>query len=181
MVAPSRAPNMQTLMVTALHLLRRLQLLLFAALLTTAGCGGGGGSQGAGEAASYVGPVDGTEALIGLVYDGRNMAGYVSDGAAISIWLGTSPVNDGIAELRSRAGDFEGSVEFYEGGARGEVQIEGAPFSFDATAAEGDAGVYWDDSAGTGWVVSDDGQTKGPGERAGSRVTDPTKEPFTAE
>jgi hypothetical protein len=161
-------------------MLRRLQLLLFAALLAAAGCGGGE-PEGAGAATSYVGPVDGTEALIGLLYDGRNMAGYVTDGGSISIWLGTSAVSDGVAELRSRAGDFEGSVEFYEGGARGEVQIEGAPFSFDAAAGKGEAGIYWDESAGTGWLVSNEGQTKGPGERRGSRLTDPTKEPFTAQ
>jgi hypothetical protein len=161
-------------------MLRRFKYLITAALLAAAACGGGEESEsraGAGE--SYVGPVDGTEALIGLVFNGRQVAGYVTDGSAISIWLGTSEVTDGLAELRSRSGDFEGSVEFYEGGARGEVQIEGAPFSFDAAGAEGEAGVYWDDSSGSGWIVSNDGETKGPGERKGSQVTDPAKEPFT--
>ena len=166
--------------------MRRRIWPLLVLMLLPAGCGGNGsgGSEG-NSGTSYVGPVEGTEALIGLVSDGETVAGHVTDGGSIVVWLGPSPVNEGLGELKARdTGDFEGAVEFYDGGVRGEVQIDGAPFSFDAVVAEGDAGIYWDDEdqVDAAWLVSNEGEVKGPGgaARQGQKRTDPNAPPFQA-
>lgn len=176
--------------------MKRVGLLILAALLV-AGCSSPGDPQSekAGSTGSaFVGPVEGTEVLLGLVSDGEKVAGYASDGKTLSVWLGPSEVENGLAELKSReTGDFQGAVEFFEGGARGELNIDGAPFSFEAVPATGEAGVHWnkEGDSETGWVVSNDGSAKGlknqsgglseAGAPEGSRPTDPDKEPFTLE
>jgi hypothetical protein len=99
--------------------------------------------------ASFVGRVEGTDALIGLTpYEGQLLA-YVCDGdpaelggdADISAWL-DGPITDGLFALsndggvrlegRQTATGFEGTVTLEDGSVHG----------FAATAAEGDEGLY---------------------------------------
>jgi hypothetical protein len=174
---------------------RRFVPLILAALWAAGGCSSSdeqnetAGSSGK----AYVGAVEGTEAILGLVSDGAKVAGYASDGKTLSVWLGPSDVQNGLAELKSReGGDFQGAVEFFEGGARGEINIDGAPFSFEAEPATGEAGVYWSKQgeSESGWVVSNDGSAKGlkfqsgglseAGAPKGSPLSDPNEEPFTS-
>jgi len=174
-------------------MLRRLRPVILAALMVAAGCSSSGEPKSGAGGDAFVGTVEGTDALIGLVFDGEKVAGYASDSMRLSVWLGPSEVENGLAELKSRdTGDFQGAVEFFDGGARGELNVDGAPFSFEAAPATGEGGVFWskDGDAESGWVVSNDGEARGlkkeggalseAGAPKGSARTDPDREPFAS-
>jgi hypothetical protein len=114
---------------------------------------------------SYVGKVEGTDAYIGLVYDGEQVGGYVTANGQASSWLEPSDVSAdeyedesekvrsrAVATLVSRQGDELGDVtlspESLSGGsvvdsaATGEVEVDGRPHGFEAKLTEGVEGLF---------------------------------------
>ncbi len=161
-----------------------LVTILLAAF--AAGCGGdeelsdGGApeSQAQPLVGTYVGTVSDSDAYIALNSDGTRVGGYVSDGRQVSIWLATSDVDDGRADLMARRdGARLGEVILGPQSASGTVEIAGVEHSFSAAPATGEAGLYrnLEGAAGapgseeTGWIVLSDGS-----ERGSTNITDET-------
>lgn len=149
---------------------------------------------------TYVGTVpDAT--YIALNSDGTQVGGYLSDGRHVSIWLGTSDIDDGRAELVARQDSARlGEVILGPQNASGTVEIAGRQHSFSAAPATGEAGLYRkvEGAPGapgfeeTGWIVLNDGSELGatnladgsgttrtapaPERTTESKLTDPTTE-----
>ena len=129
-------------------------------------CGGGSSAPKAG---SYVGKVAGTDAYIALVTKGGKVAGYVCDGAKVSVWLPAASVSGHAATLANRRGARAGTARWSGSAASGTVSIDGVAHAFSATLATGDAGLYravhgTPGQAGAvevGWVVLADGTQRG--------------------
>ena len=102
-------------------------------------CGGGSSAPKAG---SYVGKVAGTDAYIALVTKGDKVAGYVCDGAKVSVWLPAASVSGHAATLANRRGARVGTARWSGSAASGMVSIDGVTHAFSAALATGDAGLY---------------------------------------
>ena len=119
---------------------------------------------------TYVGTVSDSDVYIALNSDGTQVGGYLSDGQQVSIWLATSDLDDGRAELMAR-GDRARLGEAVLGpqSASGTVEIGGLEHAFSAAPATGEAGLYRkvEGAPGqpgfeeTGWIVLSDGSEKG--------------------
>jgi hypothetical protein len=148
--------------------MRRLALLLLPALALV-GCGGDGGQGAGGPETTFVGAAKGTNAYIALVSDGERVAGYVSDGKKLSIWLEDKAISDGRVNLVSQQGDLLGEVTLSDSVASGNILLGGASRGIDAVPASDDAGLYRaakgkPDEKGSvevGWVVLNDGSQRG--------------------
>jgi hypothetical protein len=147
----------------------RLATMSIAALLLFGGCGGGDDGGGTTEGAavgSFVGLLEGTDAYIAVVSDGKQLAGYVCDSKTISIWF-KGDVGGTSADLKARTEQDLGEVDFLGDTADGEIEIDGERHSFSAELAVGDAGLYTaykKDDEGTvevGWVLLNDGSQRG--------------------
>jgi hypothetical protein len=132
-----------------------------AAALALPACGGGGSNK------TLVGKVEGTDAFIALVSNGKRVDGYLCDGNQVSTWFGLTDVSGGKAALSSRAGARLGEATLSGDRASGTVTIAGADHAFTADLAAGDAGLYraakgklgQAGSVEVGWIVlSDDSQ-----------------------
>jgi hypothetical protein len=117
----------------------------------------------------FVGPVKGTRAFVALVADADTVAGYVSDGKDVSVWLDAVERDTPSTALVNRQGDTVGEVKFAGDNATGTVTLEGSTRRFRATKGKGVAGLYRG-VAGTpgkvggaeaGWVVLVDGRQRG--------------------
>lgn len=58
---------------------------------------------------SYVGAVEGTEAYLALVTNGREVTGYICDGAQLSMWFAETEIRNEAAELVCRRGQALGA------------------------------------------------------------------------
>ena len=122
---------------------------------------------------AFVGKVDGTDAYVALVSDGRRVLGYVCDSKKLSRWIDVSTIRDGTAALATRTGDDLGEAMISGGRASGTITIDGEPHPFRAVPASGEAGLYRaahvDRKDGTlregeveaGWIVLADGTQRG--------------------
>lgn len=145
---------------------RAAVLLITLVALGLAACGGGSAAPKDG---SYVGKVDGTDAYIALVTGGGKVAGYICDGASISVWIPAATVSGNTASLVSRKGVALGPVTWSGSTASGTLTIDGTSHPFTAELATGDAGLYraaqgTPGDAGAvevGWVVLPDGSQRG--------------------
>jgi len=127
-------------------------LATLALALIGTGCGdddddGGGGEKtaesGQVEAGTYVGKVDGSNAYVALVTDGKTVDGYICDAKEISTWIGEDKLSDGgSVALSSRKGVLLGEATFEGDEATGKFVIDGKPHDFSAEPASGEAGLY---------------------------------------
>lgn len=160
----------------------RVLLGLVALSFLLAACNGDPGSNRV-PSGTYVGRVNGTEALIAVVSDGRRIGGYICDGRSTSVWLQAVGATGGGANLVSRTGRTVGKVRFQGRRATGEVDIAGRRSVFDLVTAEGVAGLYLEGtgtpgaggSTETGWVVLPDGTEVG----IKTQWIDPDTDPIT--
>lgn len=91
----------------------RFPAVLAAVLTVLVGCGGdGGGGQAASAPGTYVGRLQGTDAFVAVISNGKEVTGYVCDGRRLSMWFGEPDLEGGRAELVSRQGEPLGSVTF---------------------------------------------------------------------
>ncbi len=156
----------------------RFPAVLAAVLTVLVGCGGdGGGGQAASAPGTYVGKLEGTDAFVAVISNGKEVTGYVCDGGQLSMWLGEPDLTNGQAELVSRRGEPLGVLTIADGTASGEVRIADNRYRFRAQPATGAAGLYRvaEGTPGTpgfsetGWIVLGDGS-----ERGGTNFIDPT-------
>jgi hypothetical protein len=171
-------------------MLRLRDLLAIAAALAalsfvTVGCGGDGDGETSAAAGTYVGTVDGTDAYIALVSDGKQVSGYLCDGTPKAVkvcrWLDNAEVTGQNAALGERPRRFLVEARLADE-ATGEVETYPQAHSFTAEAASGDAGLYRAikgkvGEVGTveaGWIILNDGSQRGGSERQleGSIVAD---------
>lgn len=162
--------------------------LLAGLLLVLAGCGAGEGTsaqpgESAGEASlaqgSFVGRVAGSDALLALLSNGEQVAGYLCDGEQVSVWLQAREVTAGGARLVGRDGTDYGTVTVTDTSATGTVILDGVEHSFTLEPATGEAGLYRGfadlgegESVEVGWIVLNDGaQTGAVATRTPSGVT----------
>jgi hypothetical protein len=153
---------------------------LAAAFTLLAGCGGGddentttptsGGGAQAVTAGVFVAEVEGTDADIALVTDGKRLTGaYLCIPKGGTSWLSPAPLVAGKAKLVARRGVSLGEASFTGDSATGHVTVAGGSRNFSAKLATGKAGLYRTTSgtAGepgsteTGWIVLPDGSVCG--------------------
>jgi hypothetical protein len=108
-----------------------------SALVAIAGCGG----SSAPATGSFVGEIDGTTALVGLVSDGSRVRAYICDSQTIATWF-SGTLRDGQAKLRSRDGRQTLALSVDGNHAQGTLTIAGEEHTFSADQAEGKAGIY---------------------------------------
>lgn len=160
---------------------RLLLVALLAVLVVLAGCGDDDGEAGqpappersAAPKGTFVGKVEGTDAYLALVSDGKRVLGYVCDSKRISTWIAVASVRDGKAKLNSRRADALGEATFSADGVSGELTVGGERRSFSAQPASGEAGLYRaahvkrrdnklsEGEVEAGWVVLPDGSQRG--------------------
>lgn len=137
-----------------------------------AGCGGGGGTA---PARAWVGQIDGSPALIGIVSSAGHVQAYLCDSARLAEWFTATPNGNKVdattagdrltATLGSHA---TGSIRF----------TNGETMRFSIGEATGDAGLYRAKKtvAGerftVGWVVADNGAEQGDVTNDGGATTD---------
>lgn len=147
------------------------------ALALLAGCGGddddetatsptsGGGAQKV-TAGVFVGKVEGTDAAVALVTNGRRLTGaYLCIPKGGTSWISPAPLTDGKAKLVARRGMTLGEAGFAGDSATGKAKVAGGLRNFNAEPAKAYAGLYRTTSgeAGepgsteTGWIVLPDG------------------------
>lgn len=153
---------------------RRLAYIAAAGLLlATAACGADSDSVGEG---SFVGPVNGTEALLALLAHGDQIVGYLSDGEQLSVWLSSGEIDGDDMTLENRDGVQQGTVRIGEDQVTGQVELDDTSYAFTLEPAEDQAGLYRGfadfGDGGTveaGWIALADGTqvgaitTDGPG------------------
>lgn len=113
----------------------------------------------------YVGRVDASNALIGLVAKDDELAGMVCENANASVRLDAVPIQNGAAELK-QDGRVVGTVSVANDLAVGTVAFAGSKRKFIAEpATEDGAGVFrkatGDPAKWDGWVVLNDGTFTG--------------------
>jgi hypothetical protein len=136
----------------------------------TVGCGADGDGETSAAAGTYVGTVDGTDAYIALVSDGKQVSGYLCDGTPKAVkvcrWLDNAEVTGQNAALGERPRRFLVEARLADE-ATGEVETYPQAHSFTAEAASGDAGLYRAIKAGeagtveAGWILLNDGSQRG--------------------
>ena len=158
-------------------------------VLGLAACGGDDEVDAAAER-TYVGTVDGTDAYIALVSDGKQVSGYLCDGTPKAVkvcrWLDNAELTGHNAELGERPHHFLVEARLGDDEAVGEVEPYPKAYSFTAEAASGEAGLYRANGeavrappAGSGrpelrsfveagWIVLADGTQRG-----GVAISDP--------
>jgi hypothetical protein len=139
-------------------------------------------SDAASSAQRFAGRVQGTDALIALVYEGANVNGYLCDGnegkGELSEWFVASGSGDPIAFVATSRNGIKISGTTKPGGIEGTVTfVDGSEKSFSASPATDDAGLYRasaKDSGGhnlvAGWILLEDGTQRGYVEQDNIRV-----------
>src|SRR5256885_13195657 len=84
-------------------------------------------------ATSYVGRVEGSNAYIAILRDGRKVGGYVCNDGPGGEWIRYSSLKHGSAPLRSGAGKLVGRVTITGDRATGTVKVAGEEHQFTAT------------------------------------------------
>ena len=121
------------------------------------------------RASTFVGRVQGSDAYIAVLKDGRRIAGYVCDNGSVSRWIGSSRLRDGIAPLRAgTTGELLGRVRIDDQLATGTIEVGGRERRFRARRVrEQDAGLHFAIGKQTnrllvgGWILLPDGTQRG--------------------
>ena len=147
-----------------------LALTTFAAFLVACG---DDDSDSESSAQRFAGRVEGTEALIALVYEGDTVNGYLCDGnegkGELSEWFVTSATGDTKAFVATSRNGIKISGTTGSDGIKGTVTLkDGSEKSFSAAPAKDDAGLYRasaKDGDGrsllAGWILLADGTQRG--------------------
>ena len=121
------------------------------------------------RASTFVGRVQGSDAYIAVLTDGREISGYVCDDGGVGRWIGSSRLRDGIAPLRAgTTGERLGRVRIDDQRATGTIEVGGRERRFRARRVrEQDAGLHFAIGKQTnrllvgGWILLPDGTQRG--------------------
>jgi hypothetical protein len=123
---------------------------------------------------TYVGRVEGSEALIAVVANELAAAAYLCDGDQVSEWFLGTPNGPSLQLQGEKGGSVD--AELIAGGVEGDVSHDDASHPFSAeVATEGENGIYrsveTEDGVqiSTGWIFYD-GELRGAGEDTGKNV-----------
>ena len=176
-------------------MIKRLYPVIVAAFFVATGCtspetstsedseSAGPAAPAAAAAGTFVGVVDGSDALIGLVSDGNSVAG-LRNGRSEDLHLPAAGVDRG---GNSRAGGpgrrrFRGGHRVLRRRRPGRDLHRRCSLLFRRFPRERRSGVYWQASEGgeSGWVLSTDGESRGVKSQNGdlSEAGAPQGEPF---
>jgi hypothetical protein len=133
------------------------------------------------SASTYVGRVQGSNAYIAVLKDGRKIGGYVCDNGSVSRWIEYSWLRDGRAPLiAGTTGERLGSVRIAGRSATGTVKVGGRKRRFRARRVrERDAGLHFAIGKQTnrllvaGWILHPDGTQRGAVARVNTRTLRP--------
>lgn len=125
---------------------------------------------------TYVGRVAGSEALIGVVVDGKRVLAYVCDGVPGEP-VGTTPTvqtwfngesTGGEVDVSQPAGRLQLQLQLTDGSMSGAVTLaDGRMLSVSGETTTGDAGLYRAETTGpggpavSGWILAADGTQRG--------------------
>jgi hypothetical protein len=148
-----------------MHMRRWITALVVAAGIVL---GAGPGSDDA-TAATFVGRVQGSDAYIAILKDGRKIGGYVCDSGSVSRWIEYSWLRDGRAPLRAgTTGKRLGRVRIAGRRATGNIELPGGKRRFAARRIrERDGGLHFAIGKQTnrllvaGWILHPDGTQRG--------------------
>jgi len=121
------------------------------------------------RASTFVGRVQGSDAYIAVLKDGRKIGGYVCNNGSVSRWIEYSWLRDGIAPLRAgTTGERLGRVRIGNRRATGTIEVGGRKRRFRARRVrERDAGLHFAIGKQTnrllvgGWILLPDGTQRG--------------------
>jgi hypothetical protein len=153
-------------------------MMRWIAALTVAAVLSAGLGTAHARAATFVGPVQGSDAYIAVAKDGRKIGGYVCDNGTVSRWIEYSWLRRGRAPLiAGTTGEQLGSVRIAGRLASGTVTIGGQELPFRAKRVRGrDAGLYFAVGQQTdlllvaGWILDRDGTQRGAVSRVDTRT-----------
>ena len=151
-------------------------LIVAAAVVFSAGPG-----SSVARAATFVGRVQGSNAYIAVLKDGRRIGGYLCDNGSISRWIEYHGLRNGVAPLRAgTTGERLGSVRVAGRSATGTVVIDGQKRRFRAALTrEADGGLHF--AIGkqpgrllvAGWILLPDGSQRGAVSRVNTQTLSP--------
>lgn len=125
-------------MVRPIAAMRRLAYVTVVGLLVAAaGCGDDGVGEG-----SFIGRVNGTDALLALLAHGDQALGYLSDGEQLSVWLRSGEINGEDMTLEDREGVQQGTARIGDGQVTGQLELDDTSYAFTLEPAEDQAGLY---------------------------------------
>ncbi|MGH2945892.1 MAG: hypothetical protein ACRDPC_06455 [Solirubrobacteraceae bacterium] len=140
-----------------------------AAVLAAAIVVSAGPSSDDARASTFVGRVQGSDAYIAVLKDGRKVGGYVCDNGSVSRWIKHSRLRDGRAPLHAgTTGERLGRVRIAGRRATGTVEIHGQKRRFRARRIrQRDGGLHF--AVGKqpnrllvgGWILLPDGTQRG--------------------
>lgn len=151
-------------------------LIVAAAVVFSAGPG-----SSAARAATFVGRVQGSDAYIAVLKDGRKIGGYLCDNGTLSRWIEYRWLRNGVAPLSvGTTGERLGSVRIAGRSATGTVLIAGQKRRFRATLTrKEDGGLHFaiGKQPGSllvaGWILLPDGSQRGAVSRVNTQTLSP--------
>lgn len=140
-----------------------------ASIVTAAVVLGAGPSAGTAKGATFVGRVQGSDAYIAVLKDGRKIGGYLCDNGTTSRWIEYRWLRNGVAPLVvGTSGERLGSVRIRGRSATGTVLVGGQKRRFRATLTrKQDGGLHFaigkqpDRLLVAGWILLADGSQRG--------------------
>jgi hypothetical protein len=144
-------------------------LTMFALALAAAALAGCSGTDDGPEAqtatGSFVGTINGTQALIGLVTDGDRVRAYACDGKRIARWY-SGRARTGKVDLRNGETRLQATLTA-DGGTGTLTLADGSSRRFTVEHVDGEAGLYQGEATRAGvrylgrWVVAANGDQTG--------------------
>ena len=155
---------------------KRIGALIVAAVVFSAGLG-----SSTARAATFVGRVQGSNAYIAVLKDGRRIGGYLCDNGTVSRWIEYHDLRNGVAQLRAgTTGERLGSVRVAGRSATGTVAIDGQKRHFRAALtpkARGGLHFAIGKQPGrllvAGWILLPDGSQRGAVSRVNTQTLSP--------
>jgi hypothetical protein len=133
------------------------------------------------KASTFVGRVQGSEAYIAVLKDGRKIGGYVCNNGTVSRWLEYTWLRDGRAPLIAGTTDERvGQVRIADNEATGTIEVSGRKRRFRARRIrERDGGLHF--AIGkqpnrllvAGWILLPDGTQRGAISRVDTQTVQP--------
>jgi hypothetical protein len=131
--------------------------------------------------ATFVGPVQGSDAYIAIAKDGRKIGGYLCDDGNTSRWIAYRWLEKGSAPLVvGTTGETIGAVRIKGSKAVGTIEVAGQSLPFTAKRVRGpEAGMFFaigkqdDRLLVGGWILDGDGSQRGAVSRVNMHTLSP--------